>query len=662
MKSPTKLNVKMFKLSFNQKGSSPFFILGGETMKRWIVRLLPLLLLFGFIQPVAAQDYRLFAEHMHVTMHVKEDGLVSVETTLNMFFNARMQGIYVELPIRYSDYNFEGLTGNADDNHKTYYLPVKNFKSSTHQKHEDSSGFAGVVYRLGTEGKYLEGAQTFKYSYDIQMRPLDLTTGEDYFFMNLVGDRWDFDIQSFSYEITFDKSIADMPIEVQAGYNNTVMDFERTDHSISGYYDVDTKPSGAVTILVQMGEDYFNFRSFDYTYIGFFLSIVLLLFTILMYQKHGIDHPVVQTVEFKPPSGINSAEVGYIYKGSISSENVVSLIIYWASEGYLTIEEISKKDIRLNKVKDMYIDNVEEKRLFDALFNNRDTVTTKELKHKFHTSVSFAQSAMPKRFTSNPEMHVFDKKSNLWGGVLTVILGVAVGIVLGLTLYSIFAIPMAFYIGLLFGTFAGIGIFIAVFALNQAFRSKQGASKFAVIIIFPIISLLFVVGLVGVSILTKQKIVYTLIPIIILLITSYVATSIPRRTLQGSSWYGHILGLKRFIETAEVNRLEAMVEETPYLFYNILPYAYVLGISDKWSKKFETIAMAQPDWYTTSTTGNFNSYLLWSSLNRNLRVMNQSMTSIPESSGSSGGGFGGGSGGGGGFSGGGFGGGGGGGW
>ena len=107
-----------------------------------------------------------------------------------------------------------------------------------------------------------------------------------------------------------------------------------------------------------------------------------------------------------------------------------------------------------------------------------------------------------------------------------------------------------------------------------------------------------------------------------------------------------------------------MVHETPYLFYNILPFAYVLNLSDAWSKKFENIAIEQPDWYQTKrATTNFNSYVLWHSLSRNMAVMNTNMTYIPESKGSSGGGFGGGSsGGGGGFSGGGFGGGGGGGW
>ena len=125
---------------------------------------------------------------------------------------------------------------------------------------------------------------------------------------------------------------------------------------------------------------------------------------------------------------------------------------------------------------------------------------------------------------------------------------------------------------------------------------------------------------------------------------------------------GQILGLRRFIEVAERDRLIALVEETPEIFYNILPYAYVLDVTDVWSKKFESIAIQQPDWYVSSNP-NFSTYLLWSSLNRSMSTINTAMVSVPAPTGSSGGGgsFGGG-GGGGGFSGGGFGGGGGGGW
>ena len=99
------------------------------------------------------------------------------------------------------------MTQNALDKNRTYYFPVSDFKSSTHQYEEDSSGTAGVVYRLGTAGKYLQGPQTFEYSYKIQMRDLELSNNKDYFFMNLLGNRWEFPFEAFSFHVEFEKPI-----------------------------------------------------------------------------------------------------------------------------------------------------------------------------------------------------------------------------------------------------------------------------------------------------------------------------------------------------------------------------------------------------------------------------------------------------------------------
>ena len=112
---------------------------------------------------------------------------------------------------------------------------------------------------------------------------------------------------------------------------------------------------------------------------------------------------------------------------------------------------------------------------------------------------------------------------------------------------------------------------------------------------------------------------------------------------------GKIKGFKNFLETAEKPKLEQLVWQDPAYFYNILPYTYVLGVSDKWIKKFEVIALQPPDWYAGSTA--FNMVTFGSFMNSTMTSASTAMSSSPSSSGGSGGGSsGGGSGGGGGGS------------
>lgn len=125
-----------------------------------------------------------------------------------------------------------------------------------------------------------------------------------------------------------------------------------------------------------------------------------------------------------------------------------------------------------------------------------------------------------------------------------------------------------------------------------------------------------------------------------------------KRTKAGNQVYGQILGFKEFIKKAELDRLKMLVEENPSYYYDIMPYAYVLGLSDQWIENFETMHMPEPDWY--SGRDPFGDAIFYSMV----RSANACATP-PETSGggSSGGGFSGG-----GFSGGGSGGGGGGAW
>ena len=73
------------------------------------------------------------------------------------------------------------------------------------------------------------------------------------------------------------------------------------------------------------------------------------------------------------------------------------------------------------------------------------------------------------------------------------------------------------------------------------------------------------------------------------------------------------------------------MENSEY-FYNILPYAYVLGVSDKWIKKFESISLQAPSWYDSPNTFD-------------MRTLSYSDSGGSSGGGSSGGGSGGGGGG-----------------
>lgn len=136
--------------------------------------------------------------------------------------------------------------------------------------------------------------------------------------------------------------------------------------------------------------------------------------------------------------------------------------------------------------------------------------------------------------------------------------------------------------------------------------------------------------------------------------TTLFMLRVPLRTDEGTKLFGSLIGLKQYIAATEKDRIKILAKENPSAFYDILPYAYVLGVSDIWIKKFEDLVLPTPEWYE-GNSDIFVGYMILSAIGRTNNYYSRSIHQHRVSkkpSGSFGGG-------GGGFSGGGFGGGGG---
>jgi hypothetical protein len=134
----------------------------------------------------------------------------------------------------------------------------------------------------------------------------------------------------------------------------------------------------------------------------------------------------------------------------------------------------------------------------------------------------------------------------------------------------------------------------------------------------------------------------------------------PAKTRKGARARADILGFQEFMRRADKDRIERL---GPSVFYEFMPYAIALGVTDQWAKAFDGLLSSPPDWYVSHAGfPHFSSMMFARSLTTATSSIDRIVYSAPRGSGLSGGGFSGGGGGGGGFSGGGGGGGGGGSW
>ena len=547
-----------------------------------------------------------------INVKVNENNTFDITETITANFYTRKHGIIRTIPLKNT---IERLDGSTSTNR----VKITNLQVNNEYSKSNSNG--NLAIKIGNQDTYVTGLQKYviKYTYDIGADPVK---DADEFYYNLIGT----DSDSVSYSVN----------------GNT----------ISGIY-TDTLPAGnGLTVRLTLPDNYFvgarNNNTDYYIIIG--ISLVIVFIAFILWLLFGKDKPVIETVEFYPPEGYNSAELAFLYKGETDDKAIVSLLIYLASKGYLSIKETenkalfaSTKDFTIYKLKEYDGTNEIEKLFFDGLFRTRSSVTSSDLTNRFYITVNRIKKLLNKK---ENKTKIFDKKSLSLKKLIIPMMLIIFVLITAKSFYDagmLSELPVALI-------FPGIG-----FSLMISILTSSGPISTKIFIV--IWGLLFggiPTFLIILPVIFSNSIsaITYLIGILCIIVLYVFRKIILKRTPFGLEILGKIKGFKRFLETAEKDQLEAMVEKEPEYFYNILPYTYALDVSDKWVEQFENIAVEPPSWYYSSTAFSVHSFGTF--MNSTMTRVNTSMTSRPSSSGSggsSGGGFsGGGSGGGGGSS------------
>ncbi len=531
------------------------------------------------------------------------------------------------------------------------------FISNVNVDNEFDTNSENGIYsiRIGDPDKYVEGihADTISYNYYVGE---DKNFQYDQFYYNITGNDWETPISnvSFSIEMPHEFDASKLGFSVGSagvsGYDPALLKYNVAGTRITGTYSGTLYPGEGITLRLELPEGYYTGVVTAADMANMALVIILAVFAvgiILFLIFRNRKKPVV-TVEFYPPEGMTSADVGYIIDGDVEIRDVVSLLIYWAQKGYMEIHENEKKgDISFKHISALPDSaNSYEKVMFNRLFEGGEEVTLKSLEKNFYSSIQVAQSRIKEKFTSD-ENTVFVKSSLTLKNVACAIAALPVAImgtfVAQVYMREIFMNVVAFAL-----------IFVIAFALASSFcriadrwQSEKKTSKAGSIVVWIILTAVFYLIIMLICSDVFENTFF--IPPLLSLLLTFITPAFRRRTDKGLEWYGRILGLKNFIEKVELEKLKMLVNENPEYFYSVLPYAYVLGLSDKWAKQFESIAVEPPNWYYGSGWSTFSTIYFTSAI---MSSMSRAQTSMLMSSSDSKGGFG--SSGGGGFSGGGF--------
>jgi uncharacterized membrane protein YgcG len=561
----------------------------------------------------------------NVDMVVTEKNVLKITETIDVYFNEHRHGIYRKIPLKGTILRNDGSQGKFSASISNINVNDSFTTSTTYGEGKT------IELKIGNAEYTVIGKQQYVISYDYRLEG-DNVRDYDELYYNLIGTEWDATISNITFSIKMPKDFDTSKIGFTQGKIGSVdtsgITYDIDGNTITGSYDGTLTANNGLTVRIELPEGYFdviNIRLYrDYAICAIFIVLVFIVF--LLNFKDIRDKRIVETVEFYPPDNMNSLDLAFAYKEYASGQDVTSLLIYLANKGYLKIEEkdksASKDDsFKIIKLKEYDGNNKAEKIFFEGLFKKGDEVTTSDLNNKFYKTQNKILKLINKK--SNKEK-ILDKKSAKNKIAITVIEFIVFIIMTFIVVFADDMINESLYcLPFLLIFFFLLKNAISILKNKKSVQFTEGIIKlFAAIILFVVLQsiifkdymklksydwMAFGVGILG------------------LIILEYLSIIISDRNKYGIKLLGKIRGFKRFLENARKDELEKLVMENPTYFYDILPYTYVLGVSDKWIKKFESINIISPVWYDSSN--NYSETSIGEKIDKAFEKSNNAMSS-----------------------------------
>lgn len=601
---------------------------------------------------------------------VHADNSWTVTEELDVNFLELRHGIYRHIPRRYAMHRPDG-DGTSLYNYRSMVEDVsvagENVEIIYNDDDEDN-----IILRIGDEDRVISGPHTYTINYTLR-KPDDRWAGGDELFHTVLGPQCNTTIGHFEFRIDFDGNVPPQlaqDLKVHSGpwgseQNKLDAQVSVADKSITGSAD-SIAPYQGIAIFAPLPEGYWQeapARDKSMPYILFAVAGLIFAWLLRYFMTHRRYRPTV-VYEYAAPSDLSSAEVGTIIDDSADLSDLTSLIVWWASKGYVKIVETHAEDYRkddtleLVKLADLPASAPDFQHSFwKVFFTTNDRANLNDLGDK-HTEIARAQADLNKHFKGERSLTAIQ---------LLPLLAWALFIALGTTAFIASNAVTDFDEAMVFGALFCFTTPTAVMGLIRIWASARDMMRSDnARTIRSVVYVALAAANVWVFSLLFYNAPDSLVPFgffIVLIAAGWMTAFFAGDLITDSAYRLHnmslLLGFRDFIEKSELPMLKAQVDENPNYFYDILPYAMVFGLSDKWSKQFAALNIAPPTWYETQGTTlgmnpglNFNAAHFAQHLTTDFsKTISQAVakSSIdPTSHNSSGGGFSGGGGGGGG--------------
>jgi len=549
------------------------------------------------IQALFGAFYDYVIDRYQMDVNVAADGVYRVDETIDFDFQTPRHGFFRDIPVGY------GIRR----------VKVSDIQVNAPVQIERDKNY--ISLRIGDPDRTVRGAQRYEISYLYDTGD-DGHYDYDEFYFNLVGEGWEVPIQDFEFRIVFPKPIdTDYIFLTRGAWGST--DSVDAAYSISDDRTVITgkavslRPGEALTMRVQLSEGYFSGmrQIHDWTPLActvfLIVSALAVALAFFLWSRWGRDAEPIVMARYEAPDGLTPMDVGYLSDGMVDDKDITAMIFYWADKGNLTIAESGrKKDCVFTRLKEPVDGSPHERKLFQQFFScgTDGVVTMPELEKRFGQYVDGVKQSVASYYTGDKSLT--DSKSvGVAVGCGTLAVLPVVGYAVAMTVNYMDAATLLLLVGGIVAMFVG---WLCGWSLMRKWYLRSPGSNIALICVYCLLLVVEYAFLVGVTFVFNGDLgspwifacaLVQVVSISVIMFLSYVTR---KRSAYGQEMLEQVLGLREFIDKVEMDRLRTMIDHDPMVFYHVLSFAIVLGLENTWAKKFSSITIEPPNWYTGS--------------------------------------------------------------
>lgn len=397
--------------------------------------LLALSLVLGVIlvlpSKVFAQDYSYtdYINTFNSDVTLNQDATISIKEAIDYHFTFERHGIYREIPVNYKiagSFTRPTLLKLND----LYYFQ-KGFPNDRYDSYEREYSNGYATFKVGDGDTTITGDYTYVLDYKLTYAT-NYFNDHDELYINITGTGWEVPIKSVIANIAVPGEITNKLCYTGAT-DSTASDCTITDLG-NNKVSVTAGPLSAyegltVTIAMPKGTiaDTTSQQRVQSVIanLGIFLPIFAIIVVIVTSKKVNRNKKITVIPNYDVPKGWNPLRSGFVYKNGLPSNIITAQMINLAINKYIKIKQVSNKEYELIKTDKEAPTDIEERILYDGLFDNKDTVSLKSLSTKFYATVATLKASTEKRLYSEEYYSNSQKSiSNKFGflGILGIIL------------------------------------------------------------------------------------------------------------------------------------------------------------------------------------------------------------------------------------------------